>query len=293
MKPLMHALMLGAALTMACSDDSALQPNPDAGVTPGPTQDHAGGASQLRVISRNLYVGADVDAVIAALATPDPSDDIPALTAAIQTLHATDFPTRAGAIADEIAANSPDVVGLQEVFTLNLDLTALGLPVVINLPFLDVLMQQLDARGLHYTVATHLTTTQASPLPGISLTDADAILVNADRVQVGSTFAKIFDYNIGAVAPGVTILRGWTTAQVTVEDRTYTVVNTHPESGEAPGLDQLRAAQAQEIALGLGTASPVVLTGDLNDVPGSLMYQVMAGPGSPTYGPASVPGRLG
>ena len=34
----------------------------------------------------NMYVGADVDAVIAALLSPDPSDDQPALLAAIGTL---------------------------------------------------------------------------------------------------------------------------------------------------------------------------------------------------------------
>ena len=218
MKSLLHALVLGATLTMACSDGSApteprCRPHfrPRSGPRrwrePAPRHQQeplcrrrCGCRHRRARHTRPLGRHSRADR-----GNPDPAG------------HR--FSDPAGAIADEIAENKPDVVGLQEVFTLNLDLTALGLPVVINLPFLDVLMQQLDARGLHYTVATHLTTTQASPIPGISLTDADAILVNADRVLVGSTFAKIFDYNIGTVAPGVTILRGWTTAQVTATAR--------------------------------------------------------------------------
>ena len=128
-------------------------------------------------------------------------------------------------------------------------------------------------------MANQLPTTQASPLPGINITDSDALLVDATRVQIGATSGQIFTYNIGVVAPGVDIKRGWMTAQLTIGGRTYTAVNTHLESGSAPGLDQLRAAQAQEIAIGLGTASPVIMTGDFNDVPGSLMHQVLSGAG--------------
>jgi len=62
---------------------------------------------RVGVMTQNLYVGTDVDAVLAALMTSDPGDDVPALFAAIETLEKTDFPTRAGAIADEIARERP------------------------------------------------------------------------------------------------------------------------------------------------------------------------------------------
>ena len=79
----------------------------------------------LGILSRNLYVGADLDATIGALASPDPSDDLPALQTAIGTLLATDYTARAGAIADEIALTRPHVIGLQEVWQIAVNLTPL------------------------------------------------------------------------------------------------------------------------------------------------------------------------
>jgi endonuclease/exonuclease/phosphatase family metal-dependent hydrolase len=81
------------------------------------------------------------------------------------------------------------------------------------------------------------------------------------------------------VAPGVALTRGWVSASIAIGPRTYTVANTHLESGDAPGLDQLRAAQATELAQALSGVGPIILMGDLNDVPGSPMYQVLSGAG--------------
>jgi len=53
-------------------------------------------------------------------------------------------------------------------------------------------------------------------------------------------------------------------------------VRTHlePDLGELD-LSELRAAQAQEIALVVGDATPAFVMGDLNDTPGSPMYQAL------------------
>src|SRR5574342_145245 len=80
-------------------------------------------------------------------------DDIPALFAAIETLGKTDFPTRAGAIADEFARERPHVVGFQEVSEIHIDLNGFGVPLMIDLEFLPILQTQLAARGLNYVVA--------------------------------------------------------------------------------------------------------------------------------------------
>src|SRR5437868_4009616 len=124
--------LAGAALVAlaACSDVSPIGPAEPSAST------QAAGAAQFTVMTRNLYVGADVDAVIGALVSPDPSDGLPALQLAIGVLQHTDFPTRARAIAGELASQHPAVVGLQEVYQLGVDLTAIGLPVNINLDFL-------------------------------------------------------------------------------------------------------------------------------------------------------------
>lgn len=264
-------------LSQACGDPVGL--DRAATTTSLSRGDDSHGAGRITVMSRNLYVGADVDRVIGALATPDPADDIPALLGAVAVVQQTDFPTRAAAIAEEIARTRPDVVGLQEVSRLDLDLTPLGSPTVIHLDFLAILQEALADRGLDYQVAATVRNTQAAPLPGISLTDFDAVLVGP-RVEVGPTMiARTFTNNIGAVAPGITIVRGFVQIEARIGDTRYAVINTHLESGSAAGLDQLRAAQALELVTTLGTASPAILLGDFNDVAGSPMHRVLLGAG--------------
>ena len=72
------------------------------------------GARGLTVMTRNLYLGADLDPL---LAESDPNQ-IPFLAAhAFQAVLASNFPERAQALAGEIAASRPHLVGLQEVST--------------------------------------------------------------------------------------------------------------------------------------------------------------------------------
>ena len=260
-------------LALACADQNPLD-------LPAEPADAAGaGAQRVAVLTRNLYVGADVDAVIAALASPSPDDDIAALTTAIGTLQRTDFPTRARAIAGEIARARPHAVGLQEVSDIDIDLTPLQIPVTLSLHFLPILQQALAERGLNYTVAATVKNIEANPITGVSLVDYDALLVDADRVQVTAAGSHTYALNIGQVAPGVILKRGWVTATGTINGRAYVFASTHLESGNAPGLDQLRAGQASELAAALATTTPTILLGDLNDQPGSPMYQVLAGAG--------------
>lgn len=263
--------LLGLTAAAACSDSTITAPT-----APAPDlalgSDTPGGVS---VMSQNMYVGADVDAVIGALATPDPNDDLPALLGAIQTLSLTDYPSRAKAFARTIDHERPNIVGLQEVSVIDIDLTALGLPVVIHLDFLETLKAELAARGLHYVVAGQVKNITASPFPGISLVDYDAMLVDANHVTISSALGRNFSNNLGAVAPGIDLKRGWVSAELIIRGKAISVSSTHLESGNAPGLAQLRAAQAQELMAAFPTDRPNVLLGDLNDAPGSPMYQVL------------------
>ena len=85
-----RSILAAAALCLApaCSDDSVTGPAtpPDLGSAPS-TEAHRLPDPDIAVMTRNMYVGADVDAVIAALVTPDPADDQAALVAAIGTLQ--------------------------------------------------------------------------------------------------------------------------------------------------------------------------------------------------------------
>jgi hypothetical protein len=275
-------------LVSACAHD-----DPEAPAAAPRAEAAVGGAGRLGVLTRNLYVGADVDAVISALVSPSPDDDLAALTAAIQTLQRTDFPTRARAIADEIARTRPHAVGLQEVSEIHIDLTPLNIPVSLQLDFLPVLQAAIADRGLHYAVGATVKNIEAAPLPGVSLVDYDALLVDADRVQITDHTSDTFAANVGPVAPGVVLKRGWVTVRGIVDGRSYQFASTHLESGNAAGLDQLRAAQASELAASLVPGVPTILMGDLNDQPGTPMYRVLAGAGFTDAWDAFRPGVAG
>ncbi len=280
-------LIAALILAGACSDQSDTPFGPDA---MDPATVHAG-SSDLIVMTRNLYVGADVDAVIAALASPDPADDIPALLAAVATLRETDFPARASAVADEIARFRPHAVGLQEVSTVDLTIPPLG--VDLHLDFLPVLQAKLAERGLTYDVAARVRNIEAAPLPGVSLLDDDVLLVDRNRVTVQSAAGQHFTTNLGQVAPGVVLQRGFVRANVVIGGEAYVIASTHLESGGAAGLDQLRALQAGELAQAVGSAPDAIVMGDLNDGPASLMHQVLEGAGLADAWAALRPGVVG
>ena len=290
--PLRYLAVLAVLLGQACADGSPTGPELSDGAGFDLRAGQAGGASALTVMTQNLYVGADVDEVITALGTPDPNDDIPALLNAVATIERTDFPARADAIAEEIDRNRPVVVGLQEVSTIGVDIPPLG--VSLHVDFLPILMDALAAEGLNYVVAIRYENFTAAPAPGISLVDAEVMLVDASRVQVLSAAGHTFAANLGVVAPGVDLQRGWVTMEAVVGGTTYTFVSLHTEgTGPDQLLLQLHALQVGEMAASLGTASPAVVLGDFNAQPGSPAYQVMVDAGFTDVWGALRPGVRG
>jgi hypothetical protein len=276
---LKYLAVLALVLGQGCSD--ATTPTaPALGDGALLSEDGGSGVGQgaVSVMTQNLYVGADVDAVITALATPDPEDDIPALLDAVATLERTDFPARAAAIAREVGRTHPMVIGLQEVSTIGIDIPPLGISV--HQDFQQILLDALAAQGLNYVVAVRLENFTASPSPGISLTDADVMLVDPSRVAVVTTAGHTFSANLGVVAPGVDLQRGWVEMTAVIGGVTYTFASTHTE-GTGPGelLLQLHAAQVAEMVASLGNASPAIVMGDFNTQPNTPAYQVMVGGG--------------
>ncbi len=79
---------------------------------PASTASAAGGV--VTVMSRNIYLGADI---ISLAAAPDLDAFKVNAEAMYGTVKATDFPARAVGLAAEIKANKPDLVGLQEAAT--------------------------------------------------------------------------------------------------------------------------------------------------------------------------------
>jgi len=263
-----------AALLAGCSDATA--PPEFAHTSPDPLA--------VSVMARNAYVGADVDAVIGALGTPDPTDDFPALLYAIETLGVTAFPARAEALAAEIAATRPHVVGFAEISFIDIDLGPVGVAVDFTLDFLPILQAALADRGLHYTVGALVENIDVSVAGGlVRLVDYDVVLYDTDRVTWQTVVARNFLNNVPpeALPPGIALRRGWIWGRATIGNNTVHVVSTHLESGGDGDpnhpLSALRAGQAFEIMAALEGVSPVIVMGDLNDRPGSPLYEVLAG----------------
>jgi hypothetical protein len=266
------------ALTAGCSDSTSPGPGiaDEAAITV--LEKEGPGAARVVLMTQNLFVGADVDAVLIALSSSDPGDDFPALLNAIQTLERTSFATRASALADRIARERPHAIGLQEVSRIEIVLPPFGLD--FQLEFLPIVLDALADRGLDYEVAAQVLNIDANPTPGIRLVDYDVLLVDAERVTVNSASGQNFTLNVGPFAPGVSLIRGWVQADVTIGGHDYTIVSTHTEPDLATfSFEQLRAAQIGEIVTALGGTNPVIIMGDLNDQPGTLMYQVLTGAG--------------
>lgn len=279
MRPVTRFLAFVAVAGLAaCGDQNPVappQPDLEAHYSRG------GWGRDVTVMTRNMYVGADVDAVMTALVSPDLTDDMPALMTALQTLQITDFATRVKALADEIRRDRPDVIGLQEVYELTVVPSALGIPdmATIQLDFLASLRQALRARGMHYDVAGRNTSTDATLFGGaIHIVDHDVLLVNPRTVNLeGRPIAAVYQANIGEVVPGLTLLRGYVARRARIDGVKTLLVNTHLESGASDQIAGLRYLQATELAGFIGDAKHVILTGDFNGEAGTAMYGALAG----------------
>jgi endonuclease/exonuclease/phosphatase family metal-dependent hydrolase len=238
-------------------------------VVPPGGPDLAGSARSVPItaMSRNLYLGSELGTIFS---VTDPNQ-IPFVVADMwRDVVANDFPTRARAIAAEIAREKPQLVGLQEVSRYHV--MAPGQPVHV-LDYLTELLVAMQARGLHYHVVVSkdnldITMPMVTPsgLGGIRFDLRDVILARAD-VVTSDTASGRYTHNLTvptAVGP-ITIPRGWTAVDATWHGVTIRFVNTHLESFH-PVINGL---QAQELAgiLAAETRS-VVLVGDINSGPG-------------------------
>jgi Endonuclease/Exonuclease/phosphatase family len=269
---------------------------------PGHPGDHGRG-KELNVMTRNLYLGADLTPAIAAT-TPD------ALSAAngqiLREVVHNDFPTRAKGLAQELLTEKPDLVGLQEVaLWRTTPLSAAATPVGYD--YLPELLAELNSDGERYDVvvvqeefdleapADYNGLPNDGPLPGFPnaemlarLTMRDVILArHGAGVQTwnaqGGNFSTLLEVPIlGQPQP---IKRGWTETDAKVRGtHPFHFVNTHLEAFQP----LIREAQAKELVAPGGPATsslPVVLVGDLNSdddtvaFPDTLAYEALIAAG--------------
>ena len=245
-------------------------------VASGCDSDDPGASASVTVMTQNLYLGADLF-----LVAQEPNPQLVPVRAAelYGTMEASEPAARMAAIAAEIAAIDPALVGLQEVSTYYVQSPGDNLPGAPNTPatdvtfdFLDLLMTALAAEGADYRVVSVSTnadvelpaTTDGATFFDVRYQDADVILARADVATSGATeqsFAALVTIPVGGVDQ--TFVRGYQTVDATLGGLDFTFVNTHLEvGGEA---EPIQVVQAGELAAAVGAIpGRVVVVGDIN-----------------------------
>jgi endonuclease/exonuclease/phosphatase family metal-dependent hydrolase len=249
-----------------------------AGPLVSPPASHAAGP-KLTAMTRNLYLGTGLDNTLAA---SNFAEFVQAVSQDWAHVVATDFPTRAKALAAEILRAKPDVVGLQEV-SLWRDQTVSDIVTGTTGPnathvvydFLAILQAALTAGGTPYTAVSTSTNADieaprlnsASPngFTDVRITDRDVILV---RTELANKFsgAASGHYTAQLTVPSavgpITFTRGWASIDYRHDaNRMVKIIDTHLETEAGPTA---QVAQGDEL-LGLVANSPnVVVLGDIN-----------------------------
>lgn len=254
------------------------------GLAAAKKDDHSdnGKGKVVGVMTRNLYLGADLGPVIAAENT---EQVVTASGAVLRDVVANDFPTRAKGLAHEILEQKPDLVGLQEVaYWHTTPITPAGKEITID--YLNLLLNELNRGPDRYEVVVvqnEFGTETPADFNGVAGDGPGGELANAEvlgRLQMrdvilartgagvhtwnasGGNFKTLLELPVGGQT--VAVKRGWTATDAQVRgSHPFHFVNTHLEAFHP----LVRAAQAQELVAPGGPATsslPVVLVGDLN-----------------------------
>ncbi len=214
----------------------------------------------VTVMSRNIYLGADiqrpVNAALAAQAAPGSTPQSVAVALANAThvtraiVDETDFPVRAGLLADEIVATEPDLIGLQEVAwwrhgPLQVQPELLGVPnaEITDYDFLEILLDALAERGAAYEAvsiaaradveAPSFTGTGSLDARDVRLTMRDVVLMHVeDGLSALDEGQAVFDVNLQVPLLGRTISfdRGYQWVDVRSGAKRFRFVNSHFEA---------------------------------------------------------------
>jgi hypothetical protein len=258
---------------------------------------------KIKVMTQNLYIGADIFAPL-----NGPIGELPIRVAkTFAQVMQSNFPARAEALAEIIARNQPDFIGLQEVFLFRQspsDFSTNPYPnaegKVENGDYLKILLEKLGERGLHYIVAASVEDTdvelpmfvgldgETPLLDDLRVTDHDVILVR-DGIETSNPSPQNYPEYIslqfpfdldGDGEPDLTIVsrRGFVSVDALVRGELFHIANTHlevrgkdlfpPEDPRSLSASFYQAAQAQFLIASLAYETlPVIVVGDLNSDP--------------------------
>jgi len=249
--------LAGCVLALAVVAPSASAANPD-----------------LTIMSRNLYLGADIIKLVGA---PDLATEAEQVNSLFEVVRATNFPVRAQALAREIARTKPDVIGLQEVTRYYR--TAEGAPVdsaatTVIYDWMALLQAELRKLKQPYRVAAEQTeldiTTPSSAGYGLRLKLGNAVLV---RTGKGARVSKVkplsgeFADQLQVSIPSgrVDLHRGYAGIDGVVAGKKFRFLDPHAEAYSAAAAN----GQFKELLAGPAKSRtlPTIIAGDFNSDP--------------------------
>lgn len=219
----------------------------------------------------------------------------------------SDFAVRAKAVAAEIDAARPDLVGLQEVAQYYSQSPPDGPPApygpgtpatTLAKDFLVLLLAELQARGLDYALVTDGTTqgvvqnadvevTGATsggvPTSDYRIVDREAVLARGG-VQISQVRRGNFAAHIAVPIPGLPTAfpynRGWVAVDAVKDGKAFTFLSTHLEAFDPT----VQGAQAHELLALVSSGTPTVVVGDMNSDPNDAAWPSWGILVSPTTG---------
>lgn len=230
---------------------------------------------KVTFMTQNLYFGADLAPAIGAIFSGDLDAILTEVGGVWANVQATDFNTRAVAIADEVKAKKPDFLALQEAAV-----WSVGPPLdpadatEVAYDFVEILRDALAARGMRYDVVAvadefeaEVTGYVPDSLYGaldIRLKVHDALLVkHGGDFKITNASGHQFETNVEFDTPlgPIAYTWGWVQADVKMGRREFRVIGTHFDAD----FPDVRYVQAGEILAGpCDTELPVVVLGDFN-----------------------------
>ena len=227
---------------------------------------------ELMVMSRNLYLGADIAHVLDATT---PTEFLISVATTYGVVQFTNFPARAAAIAAEIDAADVDIVGLQEVAKW----TSSGPGAPPSRDFLAILQQKLGDRGLSFSVVATSHNLAVGPVPLLlcdplapfgscllSYEDRDVILVNDETagLKVSNPRSGRYDAQevVSSLVGPLSFNRGWASIDGQLDGKKFRFANTHLEIEDFAAVQE---AQGREFLAGPANAGgAVIAVGDFN-----------------------------
>jgi endonuclease/exonuclease/phosphatase family metal-dependent hydrolase len=239
-------------------------------------RDPSRGKGNLRVLTYNVYEGADLTPAMDAKTR---EEFLTAIGAVVTNVQATNLPARAKAIARQIGKVQPTLVSLQEVTRWETcsatdDFTGCTTTPTLMYDMLDLVKGALEKQGYPYKEVARVTTNElrAPTITGsgpvlVLYAQRSVILVRADidhsDLQISNIQSAQFKASLtipSAIGP-ITIHRAWVSADVAFHGQSFRFIDTQLEAFD-PNINY---EQSEELLSGPAhTSKPVIVAMDSN-----------------------------